>query len=320
MQSGGMDSRGLKSALLYSSLSISMVLLNKAVATSFGSPIMLIFTQNLIGMLVYGLAIAAGKWQVELSSKKAMKVSTLNLLFVAMLVTSMKAMARLPVAMVTVLKNLNNFIIVGGDVYLYGNMPSQSMMVALLLMLVGAVMAAANDLQFDAGGYAWMALNCIFCSAYTLSVRSVKDATGLSSAAMSFYNSAISLPILLTYATVVGDISQWTGDVFGGSVSSFTMLILSGAVGTSLGASVFWCVTCTSASTASFVGTLNKIPITLLGSLFFGSTLDANAYIFVAMNLLGALVFVYGKVMKRKGTNSNVQMAKMKSGSSAESA
>lgn len=35
-------------------------------------------------------------------------------------------------------------------------------MISVLVMIVGAVMAGANDLEFSAVGYFWMVMNCVF--------------------------------------------------------------------------------------------------------------------------------------------------------------
>lgn len=43
--------------------------------------------------------------------------------------------------------------------------------VAVAVMTFGAIMAGANDLEFNALGYFWMILNCIFTSSYTLYMR-----------------------------------------------------------------------------------------------------------------------------------------------------
>ena len=45
------------------------------------------------------------------------------------------------------------------------------------------------------------------------------------------------------------------------------------------------------------VGTLNKIPIALLGSLLFSARMTTQGYVFVSVNLAGCLLYSYCKVL-----------------------
>lgn len=49
------------------------------------------------------------------------------------------------------------------------------MWATLVLMTVSALCGAATDLQFNAKGYMWQLLNCLFTAAYALVLRNVMD-------------------------------------------------------------------------------------------------------------------------------------------------
>ena len=42
---------------------------------------------------------------------------------------------------------------------------------SIIIMTLGAILASANDLEFDAMGYLWMSLNCLCTSGYVLYMR-----------------------------------------------------------------------------------------------------------------------------------------------------
>lgn len=52
--------------------------------------------------------------------------------------------------------------------------------VAVVVMTLGAVLASANDLEFNMVGYFWMAANCFFTSSYTLYMRHASTTIKLS--------------------------------------------------------------------------------------------------------------------------------------------
>ena len=72
-------------------------------------------------------------------------------------------------------------------------------------------------------------------------------------------------------------------------------LFLSGVLGCALGACVFWCISETSATTLSFVGALNKLPLAILGAALFGSTTSATGWFYVVLNVSGSVVYVMAK-------------------------
>jgi GDP-mannose transporter len=74
-----------------------------------------------------------------------------------------------------VLKNLTNLFTLGGDYLMYGRTYKLNVWGCVLLMLLSAICGAATDLAFDARGYAWQILNCMFTAAYSLYMRGAMD-------------------------------------------------------------------------------------------------------------------------------------------------
>lgn len=77
---------------------------------------------------------------------------------------------------------------------------------SLLLMVISALTGAMTDLRFDAVGYAWQLVNCVFTSAYALYLSGAMDRVAphtsdgkrLGEFSMVFYNNALSIgPVVL---------------------------------------------------------------------------------------------------------------------------
>ncbi|KAL0031731.1 hypothetical protein WJX79_003715 [Trebouxia sp. C0005] len=128
-----------------------------------------------------------------------------NLIFVGMIWTSFFALKNLGVPMSTVLKNLTNLFVIGGDYFFYGKSYGSAVWLTLALMMTSAVCGAATDLAFNLTGYLWQLVNCFFTAAYSLYLRGVMDRlvsmtvnkTRLDEFSMVFYNNLLSLPLLL---------------------------------------------------------------------------------------------------------------------------
>jgi len=281
-----------------------MTLANKGVAVIFNSPWGLIFTQNLVQTVVLTLASLGGAFNVTITTKKVRTMLPLNVLFVGMLFTSMRSLRHLPVPMVTVFKNVGNCLIVSGDWYFYGNDISVGVVVALLLIVVGALAASgASDLVFDLEGYSWMAANLLCTASYNLYVRRARSESQLTPTGMSYVNGMLSLPVITAFAfmTVGWDGINFItnpGVVFQANLYQQLLLLLSGGIGCLLGVCVFWCIAETSSSTLAFVGALNKLPLTILGATFFEATITTKGWMYILLNLTGGLVYALAKTGK----------------------
>lgn len=60
------------------------------------------------------------------------------------------------------LKNLTNFFTLGGDFFLYGRTYKLNVWGCVALMALSALCGAVTDLAFDARGYFWQMVNCLF--------------------------------------------------------------------------------------------------------------------------------------------------------------
>jgi GDP-mannose transporter len=77
--------------------------------------------------------------------------------------------------LVTVWKNLSNFVTAIGDVAIYKKSYTWAVWGTLFMMLGSAIVGASTDSRFSWVGYGWQLANCLFTSAYALYLRGVME-------------------------------------------------------------------------------------------------------------------------------------------------
>jgi GDP-mannose transporter len=198
------------------------------------------------------------------------------------------------VPMVTVCKNLTNVVTIAGDALFFGEKVSFLTVLSIFVMVLGAVLAGANDLQFSLIGYMLMGMNCIFTSGYVLYMRFASTTIKLPKFGMVYYNNLLSLVLLLPLIFYMEEIHK----LFDPRIMTTTFItnnILAGLLGFYLNFASLWCVSSTSATTYAIVGSLNKVPITILGFLLFDTAMTSEGIMFVSLATVGGFIYAYSK-------------------------
>ena len=76
--------------------------------------------------------------------------------------------------------------------------------------------------------------------------------------------------------------------------------LIAGMCGFGLNFASLWCVSSTSATTYAIVGSLNKIPVTMLGFVLFNAKMTNNGIMFLIMATLGGFLFAFSKLPGNK--------------------
>lgn len=300
------NANAILSLIMYSSCSVAMVLTNKAISSGFEPEvrarlpqISVIAFQCLIAViLVYGAKLYKIVDYPDFETETAKKWMPLNALFIGMLVTGFLALVHNNVPMVTVCKNLTNMVTITGEFYFFGETVGKLTVVSTLIMLLGAVMAGFNDLGFSLVGYYWMAANCLCTSSYVLYMRFLSTSVKLPKFGMVYYNNLLSLFLLIPFIFYFGELEALVDPEI--MTPSFIIYnIAAGCLGFYLNFASLWAVSATSATTYAIVGSLNKIPITVLGFLIFPDTeMTQEGIMFIIMATMGGLLYGYSKLPK----------------------
>ena len=172
-------------------------------------------------------------------------------------------------------------------------------------MVVGAVLAASNDITFSFLGYFWMLMNCCCTAGYVLYMKHATKTIQLSKNNMVYYNNLLSVPILFVGALFKGEISTFFENTDLLTISYLNLTLYAGFLGVFLNLATLWCVSNTSATTYAVVGALNKIPLSILGYFLFKTPMTAESAVFISLSMCGGFLYTYGKMQEAKAAKAN---------------
>jgi GDP-mannose transporter len=112
---------------------------------------------------------------------------------------------------------------------------------------------------------------------------------------MIFYNNLLSAIFLVPLTILCNEIPTLSDPDFMNS-QFILMNTIAGCLGAGLNFASLWCVSATSATTYAIVGTLNKIPVTILGFYLFETAITREGIIFISMATLGGVIYGYSKL------------------------
>ena len=229
----------------------------------------------------------------------AQKWFPVTALFACMLFTGSMTIAYLTIPIITVFKNLTNLLIAFGDWYFFGQKISIGVLGSFLIMLIGSVLSGLTDMEFSLVGYVWMAGNCASQACYVLYMKRAQKETKLSEWGQAYYNNLLSIGVLGAMAYVNGEFSSmWDFPALTDPLFVLTV-VFSGLIGTGLSLSVFWVVKVTSPTSYSMIGSLNKIPITVVSVFLFHTILTWQSTVSLGVGLASGVIYTYAKYQEQ---------------------
>lgn len=232
----------------------------------------------------------------KFSMATATQWAPVNIFFCLMLFTGMGSLQYNSVPMVTIFKNITNIITTFGDYYFFGSVPETLVIVAFGIMLSGAIAAAWNDISVSFVGLFWMILNCFSCSGYVLYMKHATKTVKLSKFGMVFYNNLLCVFFLLPAATARGEVRLFLETSAIHTPDYMYKNLFAGLVGFLLNFASLTCVSLTGPTTYAIIGSLNKIPIAILGYFIFESTISKDTWFFISVSMAGGFLYSYAKL------------------------
>jgi len=284
-----------------------MVLVNKSLSSSYNH----FFNGDINVLLVVFQAITAVICAIVCKTlglieypafdmKTAKQWAPVNILFCLMLFTGMASLKHNNVPMVTVFKNITNVFITAGESYFFGTKVEMLVMVAFGVMLAGALSAAWNDIYLTFAGLFWMSANCVSTSAYVLGLKFATREVKLPKFGMVFYNNVLCTFFLLPAASLMGQVRLFVDTSEVHTLEYFIKNFVAGFVGFFLNFASLNCVAVTGPTTYAIVGSLNKIPTTIIGYFIFNSVITAETWFFISVSMLGGFIYSYAKISESK--------------------
>eukprot|EP00566_Odontella_aurita_P011263 CAMPEP_0113552090 /NCGR_PEP_ID=MMETSP0015_2-20120614/14876_1 /TAXON_ID=2838 /ORGANISM="Odontella" /LENGTH=385 /DNA_ID=CAMNT_0000453033 /DNA_START=203 /DNA_END=1361 /DNA_ORIENTATION=- /assembly_acc=CAM_ASM_000160 len=289
---------------LYCFCSVSMVIVNKSLASSYNHLIegdlnlLLVVFQAFVAVIAVEICKKL-KW-VEYPGfdfKTARQWAPVNIMFCGMLFTGMASLQHNSVPMVTVFKNITNIVISIGDLFFFGSRVEILVIVAFGIMLGGAVSAAWNDVHVTSQGVFWMCMNCFCTAGYVLYMKFATKNVKLSKFGMVFYNNILCMIFLLPVTIINGEMVTFINTDKIHTMDYFLKNTFAGFVGFFLNFASLNCVSHTGPTTYAILGSLNKIPIAVLGYFIFDSTITPDTWFFIGVSMCGGFLYSYAKIL-----------------------
>ncbi|KAH8655376.1 UDP-galactose transporter [Xylariales sp. PMI_506] len=310
------------SIFAYAISSMSMTLVNKYVVS--GQFWNLHFFFLAIQSVVSVIAITAAKQLGIITSlapihpAKVKRWFPISLLLVSMIYTGNKSLQFLSVPVYTIFKNMTIIVIAYGEVLWFGGTVSPLTLLAFGLMVLSSVVAAWADIHSAIAeshgtanpgsavsvlnvGYAWMGLNIMCAASYALGMRRVIKSMGFKDWDSMYYNNLLPIPVLVICSLVT---EEWSASNFARNFpeASRNHMII-GMVYSGLGAIFIsycsaWCIRVTTSTTYSMVGALNKLPLAIMGLIFFSAPVTIGGVTAIAIGCVSGVVYALARARR----------------------
>ncbi|XP_032122307.1 UDP-N-acetylglucosamine/UDP-glucose/GDP-mannose transporter isoform X2 [Sapajus apella] len=257
----------LLSALFYGTCSFLIVLVNKALLTTYGfpSPIFLGIGQMAATiMILYVSKLNKIVHFPDFDKKIPVKLFPLPLLYVGNHISGLSSTSKLR------------------------KQYSLNIIVSVFAIVLGAFIAAGSDLAFNLEGYIFVFLNDIFTAANGVYTKQKMDPKELGKYGVLFYNACFMIIPTLIISVSTGDLrqatefNQWKNALF------ILQFLLSCFLGFLLMYSTVLCSYYNSALTTAVVGAIKNVSVAYIGMLIGGD------YIFSLLNFVGLNICMAG--------------------------
>ena len=173
------------------------------------------------------------------------------------------------------------------------------------MTVIGALLCASGDLDFNLLGYLMAGISCILQALY-LVLCSKASALHYNSHSIMYHASCLSCPVLLIWSTFeYPSVIQFSFI----AEPAFILCLLSVCLmGSLLNFALFLCTVANSPLTTAIVGQLKGIVTTSLGFVLFGSVnLSATGFLGVGVNTCGGLLYALVKYVEAKAQHVSLE-------------
>ncbi|CAF3588528.1 unnamed protein product [Rotaria sp. Silwood1] len=286
--------RRLGSALFYGACSGLITIVNKLVLTSYEFPSfqLLAIGQLTVSIIVLYVARFIGVIRFPHFSENVVnKIMPLPLLFFGNLLFGLAGTQAVSLPMFTVLRRFSIWLTMIGEQIILRQTQSVTAQASVYLMLVGAMIAASDDLTFNWFGYVFLIMNNLCTAAQGIVTKQKLINKEFNQYGLLFYNSFIVLGPAIVLAGFSDDLHKvWNYNHYR-DIGFIFAFLLSSLMGFLLNYSTMLCTNYNSPLTTTVVGACKNMFVTYLGMIIGGD------YIYSHMNFIGLNISVIGSII-----------------------
>ncbi|XP_040371151.1 UDP-N-acetylglucosamine transporter UGNT1 isoform X2 [Rosa chinensis] len=293
-----MTKKGAYAAISYMASAVLLIMFNKAALSSYNfqsanviTLFQMVSSCALLYALKYGKIIS---FTVEPHSTTNNPVTLVPL---KTLLVTMESVRGINVPMYTTLRRTSIAFTMVVEYILTGQKHSYRVLGSVGIIILGAFIAGARDLSFDAYGYAVVFVANISTAIYLASIAHIGKSSGLSTFGLMWCNGIICGPVLLFWTSIRGDLTGMMNFSHIFSPGFQAVMLLSCVMAFSINYCVFWNTTLNSALTQTICGNLKDLLTIGLGWLLFGGLpFDLLNVAGQSLGFLGSCLYAYCKL------------------------
>eukprot|EP00591_Stephanopyxis_turris_P006609 CAMPEP_0195510244 /NCGR_PEP_ID=MMETSP0794_2-20130614/2935_1 /TAXON_ID=515487 /ORGANISM="Stephanopyxis turris, Strain CCMP 815" /LENGTH=428 /DNA_ID=CAMNT_0040637623 /DNA_START=90 /DNA_END=1373 /DNA_ORIENTATION=+ len=302
--------------LMQSVCSISMVILNKTLVSTYNHKIangggdinlLILWNQAMIGTLCVELCRLRGYIEPydAFDIEMAIRWCPSSWCFCLMMFTGLESLRYNDVPMVTVFKNTSCILVALGEYTWFRTNPVESRVVTVAFGLVGsgAILAAVSEVTMNPTKFGWMVYNSVATAGYVLCTKHTsmehksKQIRSLSKFEMVFYNHVLGAFFLFPAAFAKGEIASFYESSGLHTWGFLWRNLFAGLIGFALNFTSWNCIVVAGPTAYAIIGTLNAIPTSVLGYFLFHPEISIRTWFYIAVSTMGGFIYSYVKAI-----------------------